>query len=292
MAESVVEDVAGAEMPISANRPLSDEVLASLAAVRVAQEAARVRARRETVRTRAWFGAIVGVIGLGAVVFASGVGRRIAAPAHVVASPPRVASSPPTELPAPPPTMRTTASETTTTAPVAIDPAMPGEGPATPAVTAPAAAAPAVAAPAVAFARPVATTSPDTVGCTVAAGQPRWRVDADACAKVFEDRPNDAALALTIAHAYHAKGHIAQSGEWARRAIVLDSHAAEAYVILARAEARAGHAAASVQAYHRYLDLVPTGWHASEARAALRRTGEHAHRSPRAPSESSDAEGG
>ncbi len=227
---------------------------------------------------------MVGTVALGSIVFGLAGGRQVATPAAAVAASLPVASTPPVA----------------NTSPVALPPS-----PLMPAVTPePKSAEPAVAAPSTGAAEaPVAADvstptvptravpSRNAAGCTPAAGQPRWRVDIDACAKIFENRPNDAALALTIAHAHHAKGHLAQSGEWARRAIALDSQAAEAFIILARAEARAGHPAASVQAYRSYLGLVPRGWHAPEARAVVRRSDEHARKPSRVQSASSDAEG-
>jgi hypothetical protein len=41
-------------------------------------------------------------------------------------------------------------------------------------------------------------------------------------------------------------------------------------VIVARAEVGQGHARAAADAYRRYLTLAPRGWHAAEARRALR----------------------
>jgi hypothetical protein len=45
---------------------------------------------------------------------------------------------------------------------------------------------------------------------------------------------------------------------------------AEGFVIVAHAESHAGHPEAAVEAYRHYLGLAPRGWHASEARAAVR----------------------
>jgi hypothetical protein len=75
---------------------------------------------------------------------------------------------------------------------------------------------------------------------------------------------------MKVAQAQHARAHYADAGEWARRALALEDADPEAYVILAHAERRAGHPVAVRNAYHQYLLLAPRGWHASEARAALR----------------------
>ena len=75
---------------------------------------------------------------------------------------------------------------------------------------------------------------------------------------------------MKVAQAQHARAHYADAGDWARRALALEDADPDAYVILAHAERRAGHPAAVRNAYHQYLLLAPRGWHASEARAALR----------------------
>jgi hypothetical protein len=139
------------------------------------------------------------------------------------------------------------------------------------------AAAPPVAAPVVAAsdaprAEPAAAAVRDdaTAACGHAYDRHRWRTAVKACAAAFETQPHDAALAMKVAQAQHARGHYGDAGEWARRAIGLDGVDPEAFVILAHAEARAGHPLAARAAYRRYLTLAPRGWHASEARAATR----------------------
>jgi tetratricopeptide (TPR) repeat protein len=52
---------------------------------------------------------------------------------------------------------------------------------------------------------------------------------------------------------------------------VLDPNAAEAYVIIARADAENGRHEDARAAYQRYLEIAPRGWHKAEAQAALRR---------------------
>jgi tetratricopeptide (TPR) repeat protein len=137
-------------------------------------------------------------------------------------------------------------------------------------VTVPLPPAPLVVTPAEPVPQPVVAPAPEprieTCADVFAAG--RWRAAATACAAAFE-QDNDPRLALRAAHAYHRRGRFDRAGEWARRALALDDQLAEAYIIVAHAESSAGNAAAAAEAYRRYLALVPRGWHADEARAAL-----------------------
>jgi predicted TPR repeat methyltransferase len=73
-----------------------------------------------------------------------------------------------------------------------------------------------------------------------------------------------------VAQAQHRRGHIASAADWARKALALDAEIPEAFVIVARAEVGGGHPRAAADAYRRYLTLAPRGWHAAEARRALR----------------------
>jgi hypothetical protein len=144
-----------------------------------------------------------------------------------------------------------------TVAPVpAIAPAVPAE---------PVAAAP------VAAAIPVSIGPDDVAACEGAFVEHRWPSVATSCAAAFKASPVDSAIAMRVAQAEHRLGHVAIAGEWARNAIALDDSIAEAFVILARAEAQAGHPQATSTAYRRYLALAPHGWHAAEARRALPR---------------------
>jgi predicted TPR repeat methyltransferase len=77
-------------------------------------------------------------------------------------------------------------------------------------------------------------------------------------------------LALRIAQAHHARARLSAANEWATRALALDPSLAEAFVIVAHAETHVGHSDAAVGAYRHYLALAPRGWHAAEARAAVR----------------------
>ena len=106
--------------------------------------------------------------------------------------------------------------------------------------------------------------------CTDAVAHRLLRTAAEACAEAFAAQPSDAGLAMKVAKVQHARGQYRDAGEWAGRAIALHTTDADAFVILAHAEARARHPAAARAAYRKYLALAPRGWHASEARRALR----------------------
>jgi hypothetical protein len=216
---------------------LSDEARASLQAVRVAQEAARLQARRQTRQARLWFLVSVGAVAL--VGFAAGprlmhrwrAHRRTAMVAHPAAVP--VSPARPDPLPSP------------------VVPAV-------------------VTGSTVAQENPALTAGADE-GCdTSAIRNAPWRLSPEACARAFALHPDDAALALAVAHAEHARGHLAEGAQWAKRALSLDPQAAEAYVMIARADAAGGRGEEARAAYRHYLQLAPRGWHHAEARAALR----------------------
>jgi tetratricopeptide (TPR) repeat protein len=108
-------------------------------------------------------------------------------------------------------------------------------------------------------------------GCdTSAIRSAPWRLSPDACARAFALHPDDAALALAVAHAEHARSHLAEAAQWAKRALALDPQAAEAYVTIARADTAGGRGEDARAAYREYLRLAPRGWHHAEARSALR----------------------
>jgi hypothetical protein len=113
-----------------------------------------------------------------------------------------------------------------------------------------------------------ADDAPNT--CDDAVARRRLRTAASACAEAFEAQPTDPALAMKIANVQHARGQYRDAAEWARKAIALHTTDADAFVILAHAETRARHAGAARAAYRHYLAMAPQGWHASEARHALR----------------------
>jgi hypothetical protein len=235
---------------VSLGRALSDEARASLEAVRVAQEAARLRARRQTAHARLWFIALVGGVVLFAVAFAPRLARwRQARPkANTTAARPAPVHT------APQPVAPVVAAVAT---PVAA-PEKPAPEPAP------------LAAPEAARSIAVAASVP-TEGCdTGLIRKAPWRLSPEACARAFAADPNNAALALAIAHAEHAHRSPAEAAQWAKRALALDPNAAEAYVLIARAAVKSGRDEDARAAYRRYLDLAPRGWHKAEARAAVR----------------------
>lgn len=236
----------------SLGRALSDEARASLEAVRVAQEAARMRARRQTTHARIWLVALLGAGVFAAVSFAPRIARWRHARSHAAtAARPALATAAAVAPVAPiaPATTLPAAEIRKPELPVAAPSAMP-----------------------VAQARDVAGAGADE-GCdmTLIRTAP-WRLSPQACARAFESDSTNAALALAIAHAEHGNGRLAEAAQWAKRALALDANAAEAYVMIARADAKDGHADDARTAYRRYLELAPRGWHAAEARAAVRHT--------------------
>jgi len=246
-------EVPAATVPgVAGGRVLSNEVRASLEAVRVAQVAARVRARRQTVRTRLWVAAVVGAVGLVAFAF----GPRIAARRHARQQAATPSAPAPTSPERTAPAIASPAKETVVAPAPVIAPAT---------VIAPAA----VVAPAAAQ-----TNAADGVGAgegcdTQLIRRAPWRLSAQACAQAFAADPTNAALALAIAHAEHAHGSVTQAADWANRALALDPNTAEAYLLIARAEVASGRHDEARTAYGRYLELAPRGWHKTEARAAV-----------------------
>jgi hypothetical protein len=102
--------------------------------------------------------------------------------------------------------------------------------------------------------------------CDAAFEQRSWTAIAATCPTAFAARPQASDLAMRVAQAEHRRGHAALAAEWARKALAVDPSLAEAHVIVARGE----HGADRTDAYRRYLKLAPQGWHAREARRALR----------------------
>ena len=245
---------------VSLGRALSDEARASLEAVRVAQEAARLRARRQTTHARIWLVALLGAGVFAAVTFAPRVARWRHARSHAATSPrPSLATAP---APA-------------GAAPIAAAAPLPAASTRKPAL--PLTASPASAATAATAASPVVAQPRDVAGAdegcdTALIRTAPWRLSPQACARAFESDSTNAPLALAIAHAEHGNGRLAEAAQWAKRALALDPTAAEAYVMIARADAKDGHTDDARTAYRRYLELAPRGWHAAEARAAVRHT--------------------
>jgi Flp pilus assembly protein TadD len=230
---------------------LSDEVRASLEAVRVAQVAARLRVRRQTVRTRIWVAAVGGAVGLVALAFGPRIaGRRQARPTAATAATVATATVATVAPPSP-------------ISPEAVAPAI-----APPATETVVAAATEVAP--VAVRRKAADVVGPVEGCdTRLIRRAPWRLSPQACARAFDADPTNAALALAIAHAEHAHGSLSEAGQWAKRAVALNPEAAEAYTLIARAELAQGRRDEARTAYRRYLELAPRGWHRAEARAAV-----------------------
>ena len=244
-------DFSAAPSPVSIGSvrlSLSDEARASLEAVRAAQEVARRRARQQTRRARLWFLTIVGGLAAAAV-----FGPRVARGWQDRTRAPAAALVAPTPTPAAP-----------AAAPIQAPP--------------PVAAQRSLAAPAPS---PSSTTADE--GAAAAAGcDPEairtapWRASPEACARAFAANPGNSSFALAVAQAEHAHGRLAEAADWANRALAVDPNAAEAYVIIARAERHAGRQPQALAAYRHYLELAPRGWHRSEARSALRRAGDDA----------------
>jgi hypothetical protein len=232
--------------PVARLRLGPHELRASLEAVRSAQAAARARTRRETRWARAiTAGALMAVAVTGwAAAHRAPRARAVATGATVAAAAPQVA----TPQPAPPIVLPPLE------APRADRP-VPSEGLAL-------------------GERSGAAVAGESGGqialCDAAFEQRNWSAIASTCAAAFGARPGESALAMRVAQAQHRRGHLATAADWARKALVLDANIPEAFVIVARAEVGAGHARAAADAYRRYLTLAPRGWHAAEARRALR----------------------
>jgi tetratricopeptide (TPR) repeat protein len=279
MFEHVDDDSSGVLASFSGIKlPLSEEARASLAAVRAAQEAARLRARRETLQTRLWFGAIVAAISVAVVVIGPRAKRAPAGGRRMEAT---VAG------PAAGTTDRTAAGDPSGSPHVArgagVEAPQPGSGavPSASPKTMPAAAAgaalpaPVASAPGGGATEAGSAASTDDAESVVATcgdtfRERKWRLSIEACTQAFTARPKDAGLALKVAKSYYARARGVEAGEWANKAIALDPTLAEAFVLVARADGKAGETGRAVEAYRRYLVLAPRGWHAPEARAAVR----------------------
>ena len=236
-------------------RPLSDEVRASLEAIRVAQVAAQMRSRRQTLRARLWLATILAGTALATVALAPRLTRRWHARApHAAPASASPRAPEPAAAATPPPAAAETAMAAGTSAP-----ALPSTA------ESPAASLQALS--------PVPAQAGDVVGaaegCDFGSTRP-WRLSAQACARAFAADPTNAGLALALAQAEHAHGSVTAAAEWAQRALALNPNAAEAYILIARAELKSGRSAEGRAAYRRYLELAPRGWHHAEARSATR----------------------
>jgi len=219
-----------------------EAVKASLAAVRQAREAALLRRRRQGWTARL---GLLGLIGLGMAAWPSAhrLYKNRQTKGSAAVSPAKA---------------RATASVATARTPMA----------------APAAAsAPAHAVPPAATPAENANVEETVASCEDTFAARQWHVAADRCAEAFALAPERADLALEVAKAQHARGRFAESIAWANTTLKLAPQDAEAFAIIARSERHAGHTQEANAAYRRYLALAPRGWHAREARRALRGDG-------------------
>ncbi|HEY4187673.1 MAG TPA: hypothetical protein VGP07_21525 [Polyangia bacterium] len=231
-------------------RPLPEAVRASLEAIKVAQLAARERARRDTWQARAVVVGVAAAVVIGGLVVLPRVRTGRAANAATAATIPKrapaaIEKAPPVAVPA---------SGGALAATVAELPAAKESSP--------------VAAPGAAL----------SDACRDSYQGKRWRAAAAACTTAFNAHPDDASLALRVAEAEYARDHLDEARGWARRTLALDAKQVDGLAILGLSEQRAGHGEAAARAFRRYLTLAPRGWHATEARAALR--GSHASARP------------
>ena len=230
---------------------LSNDARASLEAVRAAQEAARHRARQQTRQARLMFATGIAAAGL----LAAGLAPRLERWRHARRQAP-IAALPPAIAPQPPPPATAGAPEAPTIAATEAPPA-----------------APVPVADLAASSQQKTASMAGSQSCDIAAiRSAAWRVSPEACARAFEADPTNPALALAVAQAEHARGHLGEAARWAKRALALDPKAAEAYVLIARADMEDGRREDAGAAYRRYLELAPRGWHHAEARRALRPT--------------------
>jgi tetratricopeptide (TPR) repeat protein len=218
---------------------------ASLSAVHAALAEARARNRRATTKARLLVGTAVVTFAVGLVATRTRAARKIPPRSPAVAATVSLAERPGPML-----------AESKVAAPISATRAAPLEMPASAAsetsTTAGTANAGAVA------------------ECEMLCKRHRWRQAAEPCAVAIKTRPDDATILLGLAQSAHARNRLAEAGEWAKRASTLDPNLAEAFIIQAHAEARVGDAAAAARDFRRYLALAPRGWHAKEAREALR----------------------
>jgi tetratricopeptide (TPR) repeat protein len=253
MMEQAEASAQGAMAVGSLKVALSDDARASLEAVRVAQAAAQQRARRQTRQARLLFAAGAAAVLL---LFAS-LAPRAAQWRHA-----RRQARTATLTSGISPLSAPRATAIAADAPVAG-----ASGPAHPAAPPPTAKLPAVAD------EKAESTGRSEQACDLGSVRSAaWRVSPAACARAFEADPTNPALALAVAQAEHARGHLTESAQWAKRALMLDPKAAEAYVLIARADMEGGRREDAGAAYRHYLELAPRGWHHAEARRALRPT--------------------
>lgn len=227
---------------ISAPRPVSEEVRASHAAVRAAREEMMMKQRRDTLRLRAFTATALVTFVAGALALEH---FRKGHQAIAGTLGPDTRAQVQTPLPALP---LSAAVATVLAAPVGTESAAETESP------------------------PTTSATDLLAACKEAVGRRRLRTAAVACPAAFAAQPPDASLAMRIAKVQHARGQYVEAGVWARQAIALEVADPDAFIILAHGEKRTGNPAAAGRAYQRYLALAPRGWHAAEAREAVRVT--------------------
>jgi len=227
-------------------RRLSDDVRASLEAVRMAQLVARKRARRETLRARLLAGGVaaIAVVGLFVVRPRLRAGRVASAATAIPQTSPRAEGS-------------------------AAMASGSGPSPAGGLLAAGVAALPPKAPPA--FPPVVA----DATECQDHYANKRWHAAADSCVAAFAARPDDAELALHATEALYARDRLSEAREWAQKTLTLAPNQAIALGILGRIERRSGDVEAAARTFRRYLAVAPRGWQAPEAHAALRAARAH-----------------
>jgi hypothetical protein len=123
-----------------------------------------------------------------------------------------------------------------------------------------------VTAPAKPLAAPAESPSGAFAACTRAVGKTALAT----CQRAFAENPDSADIAVMLAKTEFDRGRARPAIEWAKVAISLDAHRADAYVFLGSAEHASGHTAAAKAAYQRYLQLAPKGRYAGELRGILR----------------------
>jgi predicted Zn-dependent protease len=208
---------------------------ASLSAVQAVITETRARNRRETTKARLLVGTAVVTFAVGMVATRTSAARKTRSDEPVAAAAVLSAARP----------------TPTVAVPISAAREVPPE-------------APALLAPDTSTTDAVAVTE-----CEMLCKRHRWRQAAEPCAVAIKSRPDDATLFLGLAQSAHARNRLAEGGEWAKRAIALDPSLAEAFIIRAHAEERAGDSGAAARDLRRYLSLAPRGWHAKEARKAL-----------------------
>jgi tetratricopeptide (TPR) repeat protein len=227
---------------------------ASLLAVHAAQAEARARNRRETTKARVLVVTAVVTFAVGLVATRTRAARTPPPRGPAIAAPVSLAERPAPVLVAPKLAAPTRAAPMR--APISAARAAPSE-------------APASAAPETSPGDGTANTGA-VAECEMLCKRHHWRQAAEPCAAAIKTRPDDAIILLGLAQSAHARNRLAEAGEWAKRTIALDPNLAEAFIIEAHAEVRVGDAAAAARDFRRYLSLAPRGWHAKEAREALR----------------------